>query len=127
MAAGDNTYLESDGKSVTVTLSYSVDIHELVVVEGWIGIASENGDSGEQIALQADDREYQFTVPAGLAVAKGDIVYITVATLTGHKPDDAAYTTTAGAGKVALFKATAAKDSNNMVTGVMLAHNALAS
>lgn len=127
MAAGDNTYLESDGKSVTVTLSYSVDIHELVVVEGWVGIASENGDSGEQIALQADDREYQFTVPAGLSVAKGQIVFLEVADLTGHKPDDTAYTTTAGAGKVALFKATMAKDTDNMVTGIMLAHNALAS
>jgi hypothetical protein len=66
-------------------------------------------------------------VPAGLTVAKGAIVYITVATVTGHYPDDEAYTTTAGAGKWAFFKATAAKDANNIVTGVMIAHNALLS
>jgi hypothetical protein len=127
MAAGDNTYLESDGKSVHVTLSYPVSVHELVVVEGWVGIAGEDGESGEMVALATDDREYQFTVPAALDVAKGAIVYLEVADLTGHKPDDSAYSTTAGAGKVALFKATAAKDVNNMVTGLLLAHNALAS
>jgi hypothetical protein len=65
--------------------------------------------------------------PAGLAVAKGAIVYITLATVTGNYPDDGAYVTTAAAGAVAFFKATANKDANNMVTGIMLAHNALAS
>jgi len=127
MAAGDNSYLESDGKAVHVNLLYTVSVHELLVVEGWVGIAGEDGVSGDMIALSVDDREYQFTVPSGLAVAKGAIVYLEVADLTGHKPDDTAYTTTAGAGKVALFKATAAKDVNNVVTGIMLAHNALAS
>ena len=125
--ASPNTYFESDGKSVKVTLSYAVTKGQPVVVEGWLGIADGDGASGEQIAITADDREYQFLVPAGLSVAKGAIVYITVATLTGHYPDDEAYTTSAGAGKVAFFKATAAKDGNNIVTGVMLAHNALAS
>ena len=99
----------------------------MAVVEGWVGIAGENGASGETIALICDDREYQFIVPAGLAVAKGDTVFVTLATVTGHTPQDAAYTIAAGAGKVALFKATAAKAANNMVTGIMLAHNALAS
>ena len=99
----------------------------MIVADGWTGVAAGSGDSGDSIALIADDREYQFLVPAGLSVAKGAIVYITVATVTGHYPDDEAYTTSAGAGKVALFKATAAKDDNNIVTGVMLAHNALAS
>lgn len=125
--AGSNSFFESDGKAVNVLLTSTVVKGAVIVVEGWVGLAGGAGISGDTIALIADDREYQFKVPAGLAVAKGAIVYITVATITGHYPDDEAYTTTAGAGKVALFKATAAKDANNIVTGTMLAHNALAS
>jgi Uncharacterized conserved protein (DUF2190) len=126
MAVGD-TFFESDGLAVNVTLSATVKAAQLAVVQGWVGITGESGDSGETIALVCDDREYQFYVPVGLAVAKGDIVYVTLATVTGHTPQDAAYTTASGAGKVALFKATAAKDANNLVTGIMMAHNALAS
>lgn len=125
--SGLEAYFESDGKSVNVALTATVNKGAVIVADGWVGLAGEDGVSGDTVALVADDREYQFVVPAGLAVAKGAIVYITVATLTGHYPDDEAYTTSAGAGKVALFKATAAKDSNNMVPGVMIAHNALAS
>jgi predicted RecA/RadA family phage recombinase len=118
--AGENTYLESDGKAVNVALTYTVAKGQLVVVENWLGIASDDGSSGDTIALSIDEREYQVTVPSGLAVAKGDKIYIEVADLTGHIPDDTAYSTTAGAGKVAFFKATAAKDSNHVVTGKML-------
>jgi hypothetical protein len=125
--SGENTHFESDGKAVDVTLSYTVPKGQVAVVESWLGIAGSSGDSGDEIALIVDDREYQFTVPAGLAVAKGAIVYVTVADLTGHIPDDTAYGTSAGAGKIAFFKATAAKDANNVVTGIMLAHNALLS
>ena len=125
--ANPKTHFESDGKSVNVDLTSTVLKGQPIVVDGWVGLAGASGDSGDTIALVADDREYQFLVPAGLSVAKGAIVYITVATITGHYPDDEAYTTSAGAGKVAFFKATAAKDGNNIVTGVMLAHNALAS
>lgn len=125
--AGSNAPFESDGKAVNVTLTNTVAKGAVIVVSGWVGLAGSDGDSDDTIALIADDREYQFKVPAGLSVAKGAIVYITVATLTGHYPDDEAYTTSSGAGKVAFFKATAAKDSNNIVTGIMLAKNALAS
>lgn len=121
------THFESDGLATNVDLLYTVLKDTVIYAQGWLGIAGENGLSGETIALIADNREYQFKVPAGLAVAKGAIVYVTVATVTGHYPDDEAYTTTAGAGKIAFFKATAAKDAANIVTGTMLAHNALAS
>jgi hypothetical protein len=126
--AGTVTWFESDGKAVNVTLDAGDVVKGAVIyVEGWLGIAGEDADSGETLALIADDREYQFEVPTGLTVNKGDIVYITVATVTGHYPDDEAYTTTAGAGKRAFFKATADKDANDIVTGVMIAHNALLS
>lgn len=123
MAVGD-TWFESDGKSVNVTLTATVAKGRVIVAQGWVGIAGSSGVSGQEIALIADDREYRIEVPAGLAVAKGAIVYIEVADVTGHYPDDTAFSTTPGAGKVAFFKATAAKDANNRVAGVMLAHNA---
>jgi Uncharacterized conserved protein (DUF2190) len=127
MAAGDKTYLESDGKAVNVTLTATVKKDQLVVVEGWCGIAGSDGVSGEQIALSVDNREYQLTVPAGLAVTKGAIIYIAVASITGHTIQDAGYVTAPAAGAVAAFKATSAKDANNVVTGIMLSSIALAS
>jgi hypothetical protein len=125
--AGTNSYFEGDGRAVNVDLVAAVDKGAVIYADSWLGLAGSDGESGDTIALVADDREYQFEVPAGLSVAKGAIVYITVATVTGHYPDDEAYGTSAGAGKIAFFKATAAKDSNNIVTGIMLAHNALLS
>lgn len=125
--AGVTAPFESDGKAVNVDLLYTVAKDSVIYVEGWLGLAGSSGDSGGTVALVADDREYQFVVPAGLTVNKGDIVYITVATVTGHYPDDEAYTTSAGSGKWAFFKATADKDDNDVVTGVMIAHNALLS
>lgn len=126
MATGD-TFFESDGKSVTVDLLYTVGAREVAVVDGWLGIAAASGDSGEDIALTVDDREYQVVVPSTLSVSKGDIIYIEVADVTGHTPDDTAYSTSAGAGKFAFLKATAAKDANNVVTGIMLGKGQLLS
>lgn len=119
--AGQNSYLESDGKAVNVDLVATVAKDQLVYVDGWLGIAAADGASGDTIALSVDFREYQFVVPSGLSVSKGDTVYITVANVTDHVPDDDAYSTSAGAGKVALFKATMDKDGNNVVTGKLLA------
>ena len=125
--AGTVNYLESDGKAVNVDLQYTVAKDALGVVEGWVGVFGGDGVSGDTVALVVDNKERQWKVPASLSVAKGATVFITIATITGHYPDDEAYTTSAGAGKVALFKATAAKDGNNFVTGIMLANAALAS
>jgi len=127
MASGDKTYFDNDGNSVNVTLTAVVAKDKLVVVQGWVGVAASDGAIGETIAITCDDRAYQFTVPAGLAVAKGAIVYLTLATVTGHYPDDGAYVLAPAAGTIALFKAMEAKDANNVVVGKMLASNALAS
>jgi hypothetical protein len=64
--------------------------------------------------------ERQITVPAALSLSKGSIIYVDITDLTGHKPDDTAYGTSAGANKVAVFKTTGTKDANNVVTGVFL-------
>lgn len=118
---GTDTYLESDGKAVEVTLSYATDKNVVAYVEQWLGITKVSGASGDNVWLSVDEREYQFTVPSTLSVSKGDIVYIEAAVVTGtHVPPDAAYGTSSGAGKLPLFKATAAKDANNVVTGILL-------
>lgn len=124
MAVGD-TFFEGDGKAVNVDLLYTVTKGQVAVVDGWLGITGEAADSGGTIALIADNREYQFEVPSGLSVSKGDIVYLELADVTGHTPDSTAYATSASAGAVAFFRATADKDDNDIVTGIMLAHNAL--
>ena len=41
--AGENTYLESDGKSVSVTLSATVEKNQVAYVEGWLGISNDDG------------------------------------------------------------------------------------
>lgn len=120
MAVGKLVYKESDGQGVQVDLTYTVVAQQLAVVEGWTGVTVEAGDSGDTIALDVAMVERQWEVPTALAVAKGDIVYLEVADLTGHTPDDTAYSKTAGAGKIALFKATSAQDGNDVVTGIFL-------
>lgn len=119
MPSGELTYFESDGKSVDVTLSFTVEALQVAYVEGFLGIVNQRGDSGDLTSLNIDGREYQFTVPEDLALVKGDICYITVADLTGHIPDDTAYTNTAGAGKVPLFKATM-DQVGTLCTGILL-------
>lgn len=125
MATGDAVF-NSDGQAVDVSLLYTVKKGQLAVVDEWIGITGASGDSGENIALIVDDREWQFVMPATLDVSKGDIVYLDVDDLTGHTPDSTAYSTSAASGSVALFKATSDQDDNNVVTGILLAKNALA-
>lgn len=117
-AVGD-TYYESDGQAVNVDLTYSVTARDLVVVQSWVGVAVETGESGDTIALDISGVERQLQVPASLSVSKGATIYLEVADLTGHTPDDTAYSTSSGAGKIALMKATAAKDASNIVTGIM--------
>lgn len=120
LVVGEDTYKESDGRAVNVDLMYTVKAKQVAVVEGWLGVTNSAGESGDEIALDVSMIERQFTVPAGLSVSKGDVVYIEIADLTGHTPDDTAYSTTAGAGKVAFFKATMDKADNHVVTGIVL-------
>jgi len=120
VTTGAETHLESDGKAVDVDLLYTVAKGQVLYVDGFLGVAAGDAESGESVALSVDQREYQFTVPANLTVNKGDIVYIDPSDLTGHVPDDTGYATVANTGLLALFKATSAKDANNVVTGILL-------
>lgn len=120
MATGKSTF-ESDALSVTVgPLVAAVEHGQVAYAFGWLGITAADGVSGGYVALTIEECEYQFTVPSGLTVNRGDIVYITLANVTNYIPADNAYSTTPGAGKWALFKATSAKGANNVVTGKFL-------
>lgn len=94
------SYFDNDGKAVNVTLTAAVAKGQVVIAQGWVGIAESNGAIGETIALAIDDRAYQITVPAALSVPKGTIVYLILANVTGHTPTDAAYVTAPAAGAV---------------------------
>lgn len=123
MATSLLTHLESDGKALQVTLSYPTENGAVAYVEGWLGISQQSGNSGDMIALEIVSREWQFSVPTALAVAKGETVYVDTAAVDTHTPPDAAYSKTAGSGKIALFKATSAQDANDVVTGILLPVN----
>ena len=120
MATGDNTVFESDGKAVSVILQAEVNAGQITLAEGWLGVAVRGGKSGDSAALTIDHSEYQLVVPAGLAVSKGDTIYIDSTDLTGHIPNESAYATSSGANTLALLKATSDKDANNVVTGILL-------
>lgn len=120
MTTGADSHFESDGQSVQLTLSYTVAAKQVAVISGWLGVTAAAGESGDMVALSLQQCERQFTIPSGLDPAVGTVIYVEVADLTGHTPDDTAYSTTAGAGKVAFFKTTSAKDANNVVTGIVL-------
>jgi hypothetical protein len=120
-AVGRNTFHESDGMAVDVSLLYTVQANAVAYAQGWLGITNQSGDSGQRVSLTLDTREYQFSVPAGLAVAKGQVVYIDLSQVgTNHMPPDAAYTTTSGANRRPLFRATEDKDVNNTVLGKLI-------
>lgn len=121
MPVGKKTYKESDGQAVQVTLvSNYVQDGQVIWSNNWVGVNIDSGDSGDLRAMDISLIERQFTVPTALAVVKGEIVYLTLANRTGNVFADNAYSKTAGAGKIAYFKATADQDGNDMVTGIVL-------
>ena len=121
MAVGDAPYY-SDGKSVTLGITATVIVDQVAVIEGWLGVTNGPGDSGDSVALDISLVERQIILPAAFDPAVGDVIYITIATITGHTPDDAAYTNTAGAGKLALGKVTVVKDGNDVAEYITLPH-----
>lgn len=124
MAVSTQIHKHSDGKSLDVTLSYPTEGKAVAYVNGWLGITERSGNSGEQVGLSINRVEYQFEVPSGLAVAIGEVVRIDLTALgSAHTPPSAAYNkSAASATNIDLFKATAAKDANNVVTGILIAN-----
>lgn len=100
---------ESDGKSVTVTLDYSIDPNKPALVDSWLGLPTKSGDSGDVVTLSIDQREYQFPIPDAINPAIGNTLYVTLASVTEHTIPDGAYSLSSGAGKVALCKFTSTR------------------
>lgn len=101
--------LRSDGKAVDVVLSADASKGDLVVAEGWFGVAMNDGVTGDTIAIEVSEREFVFEIGSVVA-AKGAVLYVTSA---------GAITATASGNKAAL-KVTKAKDSNNVIWAKLL-------
>lgn len=108
--------LRSDGKAVDVVYSGSnagvtgdIAKGDIVVAEGFFGVAMNNAASGETVALEIAAREHEIKVGSGIAAAKGDVLYIdangVVTTSNSDKP---------------FLKVTKAKNSSDYVWGIIL-------
>lgn len=102
--------LRSDGKAVDVTVTGTVTKGDVVLAEGFAGIAMQDAVSGETIALEIATREHEINLGAGVSGAKGAVIYLTSA---------GALTNTVGSNKP-FCKVTVAKDSNNICWAVLL-------
>ena len=118
------TAIESYGRGVSVDLLNTVAKNDAVYADGFVGVAAADGESGDAIILDIEQKEYQFDVGTSLSVSKGDIVYVTLASVTAQVIPQSALSTTSGAGKKALFKATEARASTGIVRGVLLPQGA---
>lgn len=101
--------LRSDGKAVEVVVSKAYTKGDVVLEQGFHGIAMENAASGDTIAIEIALREHEVNV-GSVAAAKGAVLYLTSAgaisaTASGNRP---------------FLKVTLAKDANNYVWGVLL-------
>jgi predicted RecA/RadA family phage recombinase len=102
--------LRSDGKAVDVAAPADITKGDVVLANGFHGIAMASASSGETVALEIALREHEVVVPGSVSAAKGATLYLTSA---------GAITATAGSNRPFL-KVTVAKDSNNVVWGVLL-------
>lgn len=104
--------LRSDGKAVDVVVSADVTKGDPVVAQGWHGIAMADAASGDTVALEVASREHELVVDSGVVAAKGDVLYIT--------PDGVLDDTSNSGANAPFIKVTVAKDSNNVVWGILL-------
>lgn len=108
--------LVRDGKSVNVTLKATVTKGDDIVGpartnDGFFGFPFEDGVSGDSIAIDISQREYELEVPEGVTAAKGDVLYLDAST--------GAVTNTAES-NIPFLKVTVAKDASDIVWGILL-------
>lgn len=106
--------LRSDGNAVDVVIpavyTNGVTKGDIIVADGWYGVAMNDGVIGDTIAIEVSLREFVFTIPGTVTALKGAILYITAggiitATATSNTP---------------VLKVTKAKDSNNVIWAKLL-------
>jgi predicted RecA/RadA family phage recombinase len=98
--------LVSDGNAVNVVLAQTVTKGQPVFADGFHGVAMTDGVSGDTIAIETSNREFEHEVAGALAVAKGDVLYITT--------DGTDVVSKTNTGRL-FGVATTAKDSNNVI------------
>lgn len=99
----------TDGRAVDVVVSgAAVEKDAPVYFSGFHGFTMNRAAVGEAVALDVAEQVWEFTVPGGVAAAKGATLYIST---------NGAHTiaATGGAGFVAFAKVVEAKDANNVV------------
>ncbi len=107
--------LRSDGKSVKVTAPDAGATKGLpYYLDGFHGIALGSASSGEELALEITNREFEIEVGSGVTAAKGDVLYI-------HADHSVDATSASG---VAFCKVTVAKDANNIIWAILLPQGA---
>ena len=107
--------LRSDGKAVEVTYLGSTPVAKGTPInqDGFHGITMAAASSGDVVAIEIAQREHELTVPAEVTAAKGDILYLSVDNEISNTNTNRAF-----------LKVTVAKDSNNVVWGILLPQGA---
>lgn len=114
--------LRSDGKAVDVVIpgSYTDGVAkgDLIVAQGWYGVAMNDGVAGDTIAIEVTQREFVFTVDAGVSAAKGAVLYLDGDNELTDDADDG--DAEAPVAYTPVLKVTKAKDSNNVIWAKLL-------
>jgi hypothetical protein len=106
MLSGGHESHRSDGEAVDVVIPAGLTVTKglLYYIQGWHGVAMNNGVAGDIISLEIDEDEYELPVGT-IAAAKGDILYL----------NTASQTFTIATTDRPVLKVTVAKDANNLV------------
>jgi hypothetical protein len=118
--AGEYHGPKTDGNAIDVMLEHSISGRKPILVNNIPGFPYESGNSGDKRALSADGAVYRVYIGASLTPSIGDKIYVTVASVTEHEIPEAAYSTTAGAGKVPFVQVISEKDANNYVDAKLI-------
>lgn len=120
-----SVHKNSEGRAVQFTAEHTIGARMPALFDKFIGVTTNSGNSGETVVLDIEQVEYQIDVGDSLDPSVGDVIYVTVASVTEHEIPNTALTTTAdGANTRAFLKVTSAKDANNIVTGILMPQEA---
>lgn len=103
-----------DGKSVTVTVpgSKTVKTQEFYLIDGFFGVAMQDGNENDEVVLQIEQSEYETdNIVTAEAFAMGDKIY--------WDESENKFTTTSSENRL-VGKVTSPKDSNNAIWFILL-------
>jgi len=97
--AGENGHKLNTGLSVEIEVTSDIATGELAYVDGFLGFNVRAIESGESGVLDIEPSQWDILLPTALNLSKGNRIYVDVTDLTGHIPDDTAFSTSAGGSK----------------------------